>query len=280
MQYIRGKLAKLDDLQILLDILKEKLGEIRLFMPYRNDLEVSICYDGALFYLNGVENESPRFSLIKFIEEWITTNVQPTFEFFEGEKCGTGQKLTEEEIRALIEDTRFNKVKELPEHFEITKIEIQRVPSFLVAHWKTRKPLSKAELYKYGFTLTEVVKLLDEGSLRIRPYKMVESMPLKLRVFLMAVAAVCFIYLILPLNFIHLNAVKFNEALNWALREKILAEDEKKALPVKGCFNTRFYLHKDRIVNAGIDGQVGTNDDLSMPLPQKGYIPTFTVPVK
>jgi len=280
MQYIRGKLAKLDDVQILLDILKDKPGEVKLFIPYRSDTELSICYDGTHFYLTSSGEESPKLSLIKFIEEWLTTGVQPTFEFFEGEGCSGGLELEEEAIRALTEDPRFKKVQELPPNFEITRVEVQKAPSFLVAHWKSKKPLSRTELYRYGLTLSDLVKLIEEGVLKIRPYKMVESMPLKLRVFLMAVAAVAFIYLILPLNFIPLNRVKFNEAVNWALREKILGEEERKALPVRGCFNTRFYLHGDRVVNAGIDGLIGTGDDQSVPLPKKGYIPTFTVPVK
>jgi hypothetical protein len=280
MQYIRGKLTKPDDLLILLDILKDKLGEVRLQIPYR-DIEVVICYDGVFFYLSGSpEDKGERFTLIRFLEEWLTTELQPTFEFYEGEKCKSGIALTEEELLEVVNSPALWKVKEIPEHFEITKIEIQSVPSFLVAYWKTRKPLSRGELYKHGLTLSDVVKFLESGLLQIRPYKMVESMPFKLRVFLTAVAVICMLYLILPLNFIHLNSLKFPEAQNWALKEKVLGADGKRELPVRGCFKTRFYLVGEQVVNPGIDGIIGTKDDSVLHLPEKGYIPLFTVPVK
>ena len=280
MQYIRGKLTKPDDFLILIDILKEKLGEVRLQIPYQNS-EISLCFDGILFYLSGKdEGRGEKFTFIKFLEEWITTNIQPIFEFFEGEKCSGGLALTEEELMEIVQNPTLWKVKEIPEHFEITKIEIESVPSFLVAHWKTRKPLSRQELYKHGFTLSDIVKFLEAGLLQIRPFKMAESMPFKLRVFLTAVAVICLIYLILPLNFIHLNSLKFAQALNWALREKILGAEGKRELPVKGCFKTRFFLVDNRIVNPGIDGIPGTKDDQVMELPRKGYKPVFAVPVK
>ncbi|WP_456341965.1 hypothetical protein [Thermovibrio sp.] len=280
MQYIRGKLTKPDDFLILIDILKEKLGEVRLQMPYQ-DGEISICFDGILFYLSGKdEGRGEKFSLIKFLEEWLTTNIQPVFEFFEGEKCSGGLALTEEELMEIVNSPTLWKVREIPEHFEITKIEVESVPSFLVAHWKTRKPLSRKELYKHGYTLSDVVKFLEAGLIQIRPFKMADSMPVKLRVFLTSIAAICLLYMILPLNFIQLNILKFGEALNWGLREKVLGAEGKRELPVKGCFRTKFYLLDDTIVNPGIDGVIGTKDDQTVKLPKKGYKPVFAIPVK
>ncbi len=280
MQYIRGKLTKLEDLIVLIDVLKEKTGEVRLQIPYR-DGEISICFDGVLFYLSGKDQgRGEKFALIKFLEEWLTTNLQPTFEFFEGEKCSGGLALTEEELLEIVNSPDLWKAREIPEYFEITKIDATSVPSFLVAHWKTRKPVSRKELYKHGYTLSDVVKFLEAGLLQIRPFKMADSMPVKLRVFLVSVAAVCLVYMILPLNFIQLNGLKLQEALNWGLREKVLGAEGKKELPVKGCFNTKFFLLDDRVVNPGIDGTIGTGDDLSLKLPRKGYKPTFAVPVK
>lgn len=280
MQYIRGKLTKPDDFLILIDILKEKLGEVRLQIPYQ-DGEISICFDGILFYLSGKdEGRGEKFSLIKFLEEWLTTNIQPIFEFFEGEKCTGGLALTEEELMEIVNSPTLWKVREIPEHFEITKIEVESVPSFLVAHWKTRKPLSRKELYKHGYTLSDIVKFLEAGLLQIRPFKMADSMPVKLRVFLTSIAAICLLYMILPLNFVQLNALKFGEALNWGLREKVLGAEGKRELPVKGCFRTKFYLLDDRIVNPGIDGVIGTKDDQTVKLPKKGYKPVFAIPVK
>jgi len=278
MQYVRGKLAKIDDLFILLDVLKEKTGEVRIYLPIQ-ELEVSICYDGAQFHVHS-EEENPKLHLTKLLEEWLTSKVQPTFELYEGKECPGSLLLTEGELRALIEGPRRRKVYQIPEAFEITKIEIDRAPSFLIAHWKARKPVTKKELYRHNITLSQVAQLIDEGALKIRVFRAVESLPFKLRALLMAAAVVCLIYLLLPLNFLHLNVLKFNEALNWGLKEKILGTEKTVKLPVKGCFSTRFYLHEDKVVNLGLDGKLGSRDDKSIELPKKGYIPTFTVPAK
>jgi len=280
MQYIRGKLAKPDDLLILLDVVKEKGGKVKLHMPYHRT-EVVICYDGNSFYLGeeGKKDTDPRFLFRRFLEEWVGTALQPTFEFFEGERCTGEVAITTDEIREMLEDRILSRIRSLPEHFEVVKVAREGVPSFLMAHWKTRKPISKKSIYSYGITLSELLQLIDRGLVRIKPYKMVESMPLKLRVFLTAAAVVSILYLVLPLNFIELGPFKKNEALNWGLREKILGKKEAK-LPVKGCFRSPFILAEDRVINPGIDGKFGTEDDWIIELPRKGYIPTFAVPVK
>jgi len=279
MQYVRGKLTKLDDFLVLLDVAKTKGGEIKLSLPMR-EAEFSICYDGDLFYLSTEGSDSdPKYELVKFLEEWIRSEVQPTFEFYEDKECGGGLALTEDQLKKILTDRYLEKAREMPDSFEITKIDITTVPSFLVAHWKTKKPVSKSELYKHNLTLSYIAKLIDNGKLEIRAFTTVESMPVKLRSFLMIVAAISLIYLILPLNFIKLSALKINEAVNWALREKVVGT-ERRMLPVKGCFNTPFILDGTKIVNPGIDGKPGTGDDLVVQLPTDGYIPTFTVPAK
>jgi hypothetical protein len=279
MQYIRGKLARPDDLIILLDVLKEKKGKVKLQMPYYAT-EIYLCYDGKHLYLNAPQStKSPRFALKRFLEEWITTNIQPIFEFFEGEICREGSLIREEEISELIHDPNLKKVKSIPEHFEITKAAVEEVPSFLIAYWKTRKPLGKNAVYDHELTLSELVRLIDRGLIRIKPYKMVESMPLKLRVLLMAVISVSIIYLLLPLNFISLGMLKYGEVVNWSLRNKVLGIEDAE-LPVEGCFKSKFHLRGDEVINPGLDGKVGTDDDLRINLPKKGYTPTFTVPAK
>lgn len=280
MQYIRGKLARPDDLLILLDVVREKGGKVKLHMPYHRT-EIAICYDGNTFYLGekGETGKDPRFLFRRFLEEWVGTSLQPTFEFFEGESCTGEIAITVDEIKEMLEDRVLSRIRSLPEHFEVIKAAEKGVPSFLVAHWRTRKPLNKKSVYSYGTTLTELLQLIDKGLIRIKPYKMVESMPLKLRVFLTAAAVVSIIYLLLPLNFMELGPLKENEALNWGLREKILGRKEAE-LPVKGCFRSPFILVRDKVVSPGIDGKFGTDDDWIVELPKKGYVPTFAVPVK
>jgi len=277
MQYVRGKLAKPQDLVILLDIVKDKTGEVRLYLPLQQ-IEVSICYDGKNFYLSS-DDGNPKFQLTKLLEEWIKSKTQPTFEFYEEKECRKDVSLSEDELERLIQNPYLELVEEVPDTFEITKIDIERVPSFLVAHWKARKPVSKRELYRHGFTLTQIARLIDKDFLRVRPFTTAESMPVKLRTLLTVIAGIALLYLILPLNFINLTVAKVNEALNWGLRERIIGV-ERTRLPTKGCFNTPFILEGNLVINPGIDGKVGTGDDLKLILPEKGYTPTFTVPVK
>ncbi|WP_457679492.1 hypothetical protein [Thermovibrio sp.] len=280
MQYIRGKLTKTEDLIMMLNVLKEKKGVLKLSIPYKEG-EVEICFDGIFFYVKGEDKSSgDRFQLIKLLEEWITSNILPVFELYEEEECSGGTALTEEELLSLIEDENLQKAKEIPESFVITKIELSKVPSYLAAHWRVEKPVKRNELYRHKILLSEVAKLIDLGLLKIRPYKLEESLPFKLRAFLCATAAVSIIYLILPLNYLQLNAIKFLKAINWALRDKILSVGNTVELPVKGCLNAKFFLVKDEVVNAGIDGTLGTEDDKKVKLPLKGYKPTFALPVK
>ncbi len=273
MQYIKGKLANLEDLLILIDLLKEKKGEVRLHLPYQSE-EVSICFDGNSFYL------SDRFKLIKLLEKWIATNIQPIFELFEEEGCSTNQEIEEEKLIEIIKNPTLKEVRRIPEVFEITKLETTNLPPFLVAHWKTKTPINREEIYKHGYTLSDLVKSLESGLLEIKAFKTTESLPFKLRLFLTSLAIICIVYLVLPINFTQFNRLKVEEAINWALREKVLGVEGKRELPVKGCFKTKFYLIDDKVINSGIDGIVGTADDKVIKLPKEGYKPTFAVPVK
>ncbi len=281
MQHVKGRLSSLGDLLIFLDRLKESGGRLELYLPYYNE-EIVICFSGTSFFIDGTSTDFlGRKALQVFLEKWLLGGVPPEFEFFEGEEeCSSGTAVPEEELFKVVRDPFLEKIKEFPQFFKIENIDVKRVPSFLVAHRTTGRPVSREEVYRYGLTLSDILKYIEVGLISIKPYAVMESFPYRLRLFVQALALLVVIYFSLPLGYLKFNVFKLSEAINWGLRDRILNGGEREELPVKGCLKTRFYLIDNIVVNPGLDGIIGTSDDLSAPLPARGYIPTFALPVK
>ena len=280
MQRVKGRLNSLDDLIIFVDRLKDTGGRLELYIPLFNE-EVVICYDGINFYLFTNNPDFPEKKALRvFIEKWLLNDLSPEFEFIEGEQCSSGVPVLEDELFQVLKDPFLESVKELPPYFEITKIDVKRVPSFLVAHWTARRPIRREEVYKYGLTLTDILRYIEAGLIEIKSFSVMESFPYKLRLFVQALALLVIVYFMLPLGYLKFNQFKVNQAVNWGLKERILKGKVREKLPVKGCLRTNFYLVGDKVVNPGIDGTVGTGDDITFKLPEKGYKPVFTLPVK
>lgn len=277
---VKGRLKSLDDLRIFVDTLKDKGGRLELYLPHFNE-EVVICYDGINFYLSTNIPGFPEKKALKvFIERWLINDFYPKFEFIEGEQCSSGVPVFEDELLQVLKDPFLESLKDLPPYFEITKIDVKRVPSFLVAHWTARRPVNREEVYKYGLTLTDILRYIEAGLIEIKRFNVVDSFPYKLRLFVQALGLLVVVYFTLPLGYLKLNHFKVNQAVNWGLKELILKGKVREKLPVKGCLKTDFYLLGDKVVNPGIDGTVGTGDDITVKLPDKGYRPVFALPVK
>jgi len=277
MGYVKGKLNKYNDLFVFLDFLKEKGGRIDFYLPF-NDFSVSVCYDGKFFYLlSEEESKSPKFSLLKFLDEWFISGVQPYFVFFEGEPCEGGIPFSEEELNLILRDEALFKVKELPPSFLITDVRITELPSFLVAYWRNNKSLTREDLYNYGMTYTELVKLIEAKALEIEPFHQSELFPQTFRFLLISFIAASLVYLLLPFYLFNVRLFVGNLALNWGLTYRLLDKDEGQELPFKWGF-FKFYYFKDKVVSPGLDGKLGTEDDIVIDLPKEGYIPVFTVP--
>jgi len=280
MQRVKGRLNSLDDLIIFVDRLKETGGLLDLYLPYFNE-EVEICYDGINFHLSTNISDFPEKKALKvFIEKWLLNDLSPEFEFIEGEQCTSGVPVFEDELLQVIKDPFLEMVKELPPYFEITKIDVKRVPSFLVAHWTARRPVSRDEVYRYGLTLSDILRYIEAGLIEIKQFTVMESFPYKLRLFVQALALLVVIYFALPLGYLNFNRLKVPESINWGLRDRIVKGEVREKLPVKGCLRTNFYLIGNKVVNPGIDGIVGTGDDIAVKLPDSGYRPVFALPVK
>ena len=283
MQRIKGRLSNLEDLIIFIDRLRESGGRLELYLPLGNE-EIVICHNGINFILASSNSEFPEKKAFKiFIEKWLLSGIEPMFEFYEGEVCSNDSNslsVSEEELFQILNDPYLKSVKDIPHYFEVTKIDVRNVPSFLVAHWKTQRPVNRDDVYKYGSTLSDIVRYVETGMIEIKPFINVKSFPYKLRLFLQALAFITVAYISLPIGYMKLTSFKVFEAANWGLKEKIVGHKTRKELPVKGCFKTKFYLIGNKVVNSGIDGVVGTDDDISFKLPEKGYIPVFAFPVK
>ena len=280
MQRVKGRLNSLDDLIIFVDRLKETGGLLDLYLPYFNE-EVEICYDGINFHLSTNISDFPEKKALKvFIEKWLLNDLSPEFEFIEGEQCTSGVPVFEDELLQVIKDPFLEMVKELPPYFEITKIDVKRVPSFLVAHWTARRPVSRDEVYRYGLTLSDILRYIEAGLIEIKQFTVMESFPYKLRLFVQALALLVVVYFALPLGYLNFNRLKVPESINWGLRDRIVKGEVREKLPVKGCLRTSFYLIGNKVVNPGIDGIVGTGDDIAVKLPDSGYRPVFALPVK
>ena len=280
MQRVKGRLNSLDDLIIFVDRLKETGGLLDLYLPYFNE-EVEICYDGINFHLSTNISDFPEKKALKvFIEKWLLNDLSPEFEFIEGEQCTSGVPVFEDELLQVIKDPFLEMVKELPPYFEITKIDVKRVPSFLVAHWTAKRPVSRDEVYRYGLTLSDILRYIEAGLIEIKQFTVMESFPYKLRLFVQALALLVVVYFALPLGYLNFNRLKVPESINWGLRDRIVKGEVREKLPVKGCLRTSFYLIGNKVVNPGIDGIVGTGDDIAVKLPDSGYRPVFALPVK
>jgi hypothetical protein len=279
MQLIKGRIFKIKDLFILLDMLSEKGGKLTLYLPYR-DKEINLCSKGRSFLIEG--EGDPTFKFLNFVEEWLLGELPANFELYETEECREGREIEREELFKLLGDPHLKEVKEIPELFEIVSIDIKKAPSFLVAHWTAKKPVERKEVYKHGTTLLQIVKLINSGALSIKPFSAVESLPTKLRLLLICIGAITLLYYLLPLNYFDANLLKINRAVNWALTYKVISEQlpPKVELPVKGCFQSPFFLEGDEVVNLGIDRTLGTRDDTVANLPEKGYKPVYAIPEK
>ncbi len=280
MQHIKGKLSNVEDLRIFLSRLSKTKGILHLHLPVPG-YNLAICFDGTNYFLSTSTNKLPEEKVLKiFIENWLLDGADPEFEFYEGEPCSGGIPLSEEELLNILNDPYLEEVTEIPPQFIVTDVDIDSVPSFLIASWSTKKPISRWEVYKHGLTLSDIVRFAKSGLIKIKPFQNVKTLPGKVRLLIQAAALLTVVYLASPINYLNLNRLKITQAINWGLSEKIVGDTKKKKLPVKGCLKTDFYLINNSIVNTGIDGIPGTNDDIRVKLPERGYIPTFALPVK
>jgi len=283
MRYLKGKLSKPQSFRTLLDVVKGKgiRGKITITLPYGVE-ELSLCYDGSSIRVETFEELSPDFVVKRFVEKWILSGTYPTFVLSNAEGCkgnyiGT---LSEDELFEIMESPLLEAVKELPESFIIKSINVSGFPS-LVSYRATKKPLMKRELHKLGISILDFVKLIKEGMLEIEPYDYQEAMPLKARVIVVSLLALSFSYFLLPLNLSKFSDLKLLDALNWALKEKVINEDvELKILPVNDCLGKKIWLIENAVVSPGFDWKLWTSDDKRKLLPKSGYKPFFAIPVK
>jgi len=284
MQYLKGKLSEPQDFAMLFDVIKERgtAGKITVTLPYGVE-ELSLCYDGSKVYVEALEELPPDFAVKRFIEKWVLSGTRPVFVLHDVQGCpgnyvGT---LPEEELLKIVEDPRLKSVKKLPESFIIKSMDVSKFPPALVSYWTTKKPLMKKDLHRIGISVVDFIRLMEEGAVDIEPYSYQEAMPLKARVVVISLLLLSFLYLLLPVNLLKFSDLKLLDALNWALREKVVDDEvERKKLPVTDCLGRKLWLVEDAVVSSGFDGQLGTGDDRRKLLPRSGYTPFFAIPVK
>jgi hypothetical protein len=205
------------------------------------------------------------------------------FELNEVEECSGSYNgaLPEEKLVEIVNNPYLQSVRKVPENFVIKFMDTSKFPSSLVTYWTTKKPLSKLDLYRLGVSIADFAKLMEEGAVGIEPYKYQEAMPLKARILIILALFLSLLYLFLPVNLLKFSELKFLEALNWAMKEKVLGGNEgKKELPVTDCLGRKLWLVGNAVVSPGIDGQLGTEDDRKEFLPKSGYKPFFAVPTR
>lgn len=274
MQHLKGKLSNVEDLRIFLNRLGKTGGTLHLHLPTPG-YNLTICFDGTNYLISTRTSKLPEEKVLKvFIENWLLNGVDPEFELCEGEQCSGRIPLPEEELLNILNDPYLEEVTEIPPRFIVTDVDTSSVPSFLIASWSTKKPINRLEVYKHGLTLSDIVRFAKSGLIKIKPFQNVKILPRKVRLFLQAAALLTVVYLASPINYLNLNKLKITQAINWGLKEKIVGNTKRKKLPVKGCLKTDFYLMGNTIVSTGID------NNIRIKLPERGYIPTFTLPVK
>lgn len=272
MSDLKGKLRAPEDLKLLLHGLEKRKGKLTLSLPYFGD-RVSICTDGRTWKVN------PNFRDFQvFVEKWKIGSVHPSF-FMNEETCQEGTEIDKERILELLSNPLMNKIGSLPESFLIERISLENVPSCLVSMRRLRKPVKRWDIYRCGLTLLKFAELIENGLIEIRPFKLRESLPLWLGLALNLFLITGFVTLILPTKFLKLNEFKYNEAINWSLRETVLGKRETLTLPVKGCLDSLFILEKDRVVYKGNFRNFLLFKKV-LKLPVKGYRPVFCLPEK
>jgi hypothetical protein len=284
MQYLKGKLSEPQDFAMLFDVIKERgtAGKITVTLPYGVD-ELTLCYDGSTVYVEALEDLSPDFAVKKFVEKWILSGTRPVFVLHDTSECSesSNKALSEEELLQIVGDPHLKSVKKLPESFIIKFMDVSKFPPALVSYWTTKKPLRKTDLHRIGISIADFVKQMEEGAVDIEAFSYQEAMPFKARIVVIFFLVLSFLYLLLPVNLLKLSDLKLLDAVNWALREKIIDEEaERKTLPVTDCLGKKVLLVEDAVVSLGLDGQLGTDDDKKRALPKSGYKPFFAIPVR
>ncbi|WP_165863683.1 hypothetical protein [Phorcysia thermohydrogeniphila] len=269
---------------MLLDVLKEKgtTGRITVTLPYGVD-ELTLCYDGSVVHVRALEELPPDFAVKRFVERWVLSGTRPVFELYEADDCSEdyGGTLSEEELLGIVGDPHLKSIKKLPESFIIKFMDASKFPPALVSYWTAKKPVMKVDLHRLGISIADFLKLMEEGAIEIEPYDYQEAIPLKARILVILLLVLSLLYLFLPVNLLRFTDIKLLEALNWAMKEKVLDEEvDRRELPVTDCLGKNVWLIEDAVVSPGLDGQLGTEDDKKKSLPKSGYKPFFALPVR
>ncbi len=271
---MKGKIRKFEDVWVVIDLLKEKTGKLYLTLS-REGSKLVLCYDGTLFYVEGDDVLDEEFSLKSFVEKWFLSGGELEFNLVELEPCGLGKAISYEKLQEILRNPFLKEIVKIPDPFEISYLDARKSPQFLVSYWTAGRPVTRWDVYREGYTLSDLVRFIHSGILKIRPYKKVESLPAIIRLPLIGLAAAVLLSFFIPFELQKLNLFYLNEAVNWGLKEKVLGRKNGIPLPVLGCANRRFYFLGDRVVNPGIDGKFNTGDDVVFPLPKEGFVPTF-----
>ncbi len=285
MQYLKGKLNKPGDFETILSLVEEegKKGFLVLYLPFRSS-EISLCFDGLFVYVDTDSSKEPQIALREFLENWLLSGKGLYFELYDSDGCSQeGQKFIKyDEFVGIIRDPYLERVVEVPDVFVVKWASVGKVPSVLASHWAVKKPISREEIYGMGLTLSDILKLVDSGYLRIESYIERGTLSNRLRLVVTLLLVLGVVKSIAPFYLEKFNRFKLLEAENWALKERIVssADLKRKKLPVKDCFGGSIWLFDDHVVAPGVDRQVNFGIDERERIPEKGYKPFFSLPVK
>jgi len=269
LQELKSKLKKLEDLLLLID--KIESGTCVLKFSHINE-EIKFCINNSNIFSTGGNLSEKHFK--EFLEKWIYSSLPLYMEILVNTECSGKFLFSKEELRKIIVELSQSeeKIKKFPEKFEILDAIGENLPPVIRFHFILKKPMSVWELYQNNLTISQLIELIDSGSVKIRPFDEFDSLPKSLAYILNALIILMIVFYILPLNFLKLNTFKLNEAQNWALRNKVIGR-EKAELPIKGCLKSQFVASNGeiKIINLLHKETLGK-------LPKKGYKPMFAIP--
>jgi len=269
LQELRGRLKKIEDFLLIIDQVN---SGVCIFRSHHMNEEIKFCIkNGKIYSID--KNLSEKF-LKEFFEKWIYSSLPIYMQVLINSSCTGNFLCSKEELRKLV--VKFIKlekrIKEFPEKFEILDTRGENLPHVIKVSFILKKPMSVWELYQNNLTISQLIELIDSGSVKIRPFDEFDSLPKSLAYTLNALIILMIVFYILPLNFLKLNSFKINKAQNWALRNKVIGK-EKAELPIKGCLKSQFVASNGeiKIINFLHRETLGK-------LPKKAYKPMFAIP--
>lgn len=274
MQSLKGKFNKVEDLLGLVEYLRNRQVEIFLSSPLSN---VTITINGDKVCIKHQNKFSSKLALKKFLEDWIFFKFTPAFELKTMDKFECSEWMTREELLRILKDPYLKRITKIPTTFLIKNLDSFKVPATLTKFWINKEPLNIKNLYDLNVSIADLVRLIDGGDIRIVPinkYSFLFYLPVSIMI------AITFLYALLPHNLDGFTKVKLMENMNWALKDKIINDSKLVKLPVEGCFKKHIWLKDNKVVSSGFNVKVGVLGNATLTLPEKGYKPFFSIPVR